>query len=263
MCKLCLYAEHAVNAASAFSISVMAIDRMRAIMFPLRFRSVRHVFSYAAFILVWLVALTYALRAPFLYGAVTSITNVTETNVTIVKVKCTVSSELFPIHRGLVYLDFFLLFLLPSSILVVCNVIVSVRLTAKPTVQISGSVKRLMRKRRRSIRLLFAMVIIFVGCHMPLYAFRLHKLVHTSYNPPSPALILGLLILSWCNSVVNVIFYGSLNDEVKATFISIARCRCKMPNNRVSALSVSTVKTTTTTVPSGQPTTHVMSESRP
>ncbi|OWF55248.1 adenosine receptor A3-like [Mizuhopecten yessoensis] len=240
VCKLCYYGEHTMSAASALSISVIAVDRMRAILFPLKFKSVHRGFSYLVLALVWILALLYALRTPFVYGAVTRISEVTDSNVTVSKTECTIMQGQSMVHQGLIYLDFFVLFLLPSTVLVTCNVAVSIRLAAVPTIQATGRT-RLLMKRRRSIRLLLAMIFLFVGCHLPLYSFQIHLLIATTDVYTERVIMQSLLILSWSNSLLNVLFYGSLNDDVKSTLAMIIRCQCRKRNNRVA---ISTIRTT-------------------
>ncbi|XP_033763245.1 neuropeptide FF receptor 1-like [Pecten maximus] len=238
VCKLCYYGEHAVCAASALSISVMAMDRMRAILFPFKFKSVHRCFPYFALGFVWTLALLYALRAPFVYGAVTRISDVS--NVT--NTECTVMDSQSDVHQVLVYVDFFVLFLLPSTVLVTCNVAVSIRLASQPNIQTTGRT-RLLMKRRRSIRLLLAMIFLFIGCHLPLYSIRIHLLIVDSDIPFKDIIVQSLLILSWLNSLLNVLFYGSLNNDIKSTLAVMIKCQCMKRANRIHA-RVSTVRTT-------------------
>ncbi|XP_069116989.1 QRFP-like peptide receptor [Argopecten irradians] len=234
VCKLCYYGEYAVSAASALSISVMAVDRMRAILFPFKFKGVHHYFSYLTLGFVWMIALLYALRTPFIFGAVTKISgNVSHT-------ECTIIAGRADLHKRLVYMDFIVLFLLPSAVLVTCNVAVSVRIASQPKIRISGGMQLLI-KRRRSIRLLLAMIFLFIGCHLPLYSFRIHLLIVDSDVPMEKVITQCLLILSWLNSLLNVLFYGSLNKDVKSTLAVMGKCQCFKQPNRVGVLTSGTV----------------------
>lgn len=68
LCQICLYTEYMASAANVFSISTLAIDRFRALVFPLQNKDSKREVLYGAIILIWIFSLLYAVRAPVVYS---------------------------------------------------------------------------------------------------------------------------------------------------------------------------------------------------
>lgn len=226
VCKMCLYLEYSSAAVSAFTISAMTIDRFRAIVTPLKYRQQQLQFLVGTLICVWILSFLYGLRIPLIYTTGTS--HVTVNNVTTVVYVCTIpDADIFK-HQLITILDFILIFIVPSTILGICNFIVSFKLENQ-AVESSNS-QHNFRRRRKAIRLLLLMTALFIVCHLPLYSFRLHVIRSKGRVENKGTIIQCLLILSWCNSVLNILFYGSLNDSVKNCVFGLLR---KCNNRRV------------------------------
>ncbi|KAJ8320670.1 hypothetical protein KUTeg_002257, partial [Tegillarca granosa] len=168
----------------------MAIDRFRALATPLQYRHQKLRFLVGTLISVWLLSFLYGLRIPLIY-------------------KTGDKSH------------FLLIFAVPSLILGICNLIVYFKLENQKVK--TTNCQHHFPRRRKAIRLLLLMMVIFIVCHLPLYSFRLYVIRSNGKVKYKGIIIQCLLILSWCNSVFNILFYGSLKDSVKNCVFDFVR----------------------------------------
>lgn len=206
MCKMCLYMEFTAAFASAMTLTCIAIDRFRAIISPIKYKQTKEKVSKITAVIVWISAFLYSFRALFVYDVIEA--EITTDNVTFIEKRCIVPINIQPYHNALIITDFILLFGVPGIVLFVTNFVVSVYLNKR---KLSNS-DQMTQKRQKAIRLLIAMVAIFVTCHLPLFVIRLRMLTHTVEN--GIIWIRSFLVLSFINSFINVFFYSSLNEDV-------------------------------------------------
>lgn len=206
MCKMCLYMEFTAAFASAMTLTCIAIDRFRAIISPIKYKQTKEKVSKITAVIVWISAFLYSFRALFVYDVIEA--EITTDNVTFIEKRCIVPINIQPYHNALIITDFILLFGVPGIVLFVTNIVVSVYLNKR---KLSNS-DQMTQKRQKTIRLLIAMVAIFVTCHLPLFVIRLRMLTHTVEN--GIIWIRSFLVLSFINSFINVFFYSSLNEDV-------------------------------------------------
>lgn len=206
MCKMCLYMEFTAAFASAMTLTCIAIDRFRAIISPIKYKQTKEKVSKITAVIVWISAFLYSFRALFVYDVIEA--EITMDNVTFIEKRCIVPINIQPYHNALIITDFILLFGVPGIVLFVTNIVVSVYLNKR---KLSNS-DQMTQKRQKAIRLLIAMVAIFVTCHLPLFVIRLRMLTHTVEN--GIIWIRSFLVLSFINSFINVFFYSSLNEDV-------------------------------------------------
>lgn len=218
LCQICLYTEYMASAANVFSISTLAIDRFRALVFPLQNKDSKREVLYGAIILIWIFSLLYAVRAPVVYRGRMFLVG-TGKNSTTVKYGCAVPESLLDLHSGFIVLDFILLFVIPALILIACNVKVSLQLSNKTAVS-SAMPESVYKRRRRAVRTLLIMILIFIVLNFPLHYFRMAR--HVFKQSVSGASTIGhvFLILTFTNNCLNVFFYGLLNENMK-TFCPI------------------------------------------
>lgn len=206
MCKMCLYMEFTAAFASAMTLTCIAIDRFRAIISPIKYKQTKEKVSKITAVIVWISAFLYSFRALFVYDVIEA--EITMDNVTFIEKRCIVPINIQPYHNALIITDFILLFGVPGIVLFVTNIVVSVYLNKR---KLSNS-DQMTQKRQKAIRLLIAMVAIFVTCHLPLFVIRLRMLTHKVEN--GIIWIRSFLVLSFINSFINVFFYSSLNEDV-------------------------------------------------
>lgn len=206
MCKMCLYMEFTAAFASSMTLTCIAIDRFRAIISPIKYKQTKEKVSKITAVIVWISAFLYSFRALFVYDVIEA--EITTDNVTFIEKRCIVPINIQPYHNALIITDFILLFGVPGIVLFVTNIVVSVYLNKR---KLSNS-DQMTQKRQKTIRLLIAMVAIFVTCHLPLFVIRLRMLTHTVEN--GIIWIRSFLVLSFINSFINVFFYSSLNEDV-------------------------------------------------
>ena len=206
MCKMCLYMEFTAAFSNAMTLTCIAIDRFRAIISPIKYKQTKEKVSKITAVIVWISAFLYSFRALFVYDVIEA--EITTDNVTFIEKRCIVPINIQPYHNALIITDFILLFGVPGIVLFVTNIVVSVYLNKR---KLSNS-DQMTQKRQKTIRLLIAMVAIFVTCHLPLFVIRLRMLTHTVEN--GIIWIRSFLVLSFINSFINVFFYSSLNEDV-------------------------------------------------
>lgn len=145
--------------------------------------------------------------------------NTTETMYT-----CMVSDNTFNIHLGFVVVDFILLFILPSLVLIISNVKVSKTLRRTPFRTLSKSHASLhTKKKRRSMRLLLVMVVLFIILNIPLHSFRLGILFYNQDSSQVSVIMHSFLILSFLYYVSNVFLYGLMNNEIRLILYKVFR----------------------------------------
>lgn len=213
ICQICLFTEYMASAANVFSISVLAIDRFRALVFPLQNRNTNRGVLYGTIVLIWAACVVYAIRAPVVYrGKMFKLGGV---NYTTVKYGCAIPDSLLGLHSGLVVVDVIVLFAVPAVVLVGCNIKVSLELSNKTEVSLSMP-ETVGKRRRRAVRTLLIMILIFILLNFPLHYFRMAR--HVFKQTISGASTLGhtFLILTFINNSLNVFFYGLLNEDLKS-----------------------------------------------
>lgn len=240
LCQICLYAEYMASAANVFSISTLAIDRFRALVFPLQNKDSKREVLYGAIILIWIFSLLYAVRAPVVYRGKMFL--VAGRNSTTVKYGCDVPESLMDLHSGFIVLDFILLFVIPALILIACNVKVSLQLSNKTAVS-STMPESVYKRRRRAVRTLLIMILIFIVLNFPLHYFRMAR--HVFKQSVSGASTIGhvFLILTFTNNCLNVFFYGLLNENMKSF------CLICYKENRIAPTKMTRTKMTNISVP--------------
>lgn len=221
-CLICLYMEHVAAAACMLTISAMAIDRFQVLAYPLKSKTHRREAVLGIIALVWVISFLYAIRIPMIYNVDTKI--IKTGNKTITKFSCTVRDTSDTSHHYVTIVDFFILFFVPALILTTTNIIVSYKLTQS---NVTATSKSGMDKRKKAIRLLLIMVLIFIVSHMPSFAARLHKTIFDKKMKNYKYIGMSFQVLSWSSSFINVLFYGSLNDEVKELGSQIRKILCK------------------------------------
>jgi hypothetical protein len=226
ICQICLFTEYMASAANVFSISVLAIDRFRALVFPLHNRNSNRGFLYGTIVLLWVVCVLYAIRAPVVYRS--KMFTLGSVNSTAVKYGCAIPDSLLSLHSGLIVVDAIVLFIIPAVILVGCNIKASLELCNK-TVVSSSMPEAVGKRRKRAVRTLLIMILIFISLNFPLHYFRMAK--HVFKQNISGASTIGhiFLILAFINNALNVFFYGLLNEDLKSVCLM-----CRKKQNQVA-----------------------------
>ncbi|XP_062577851.1 kappa-type opioid receptor-like [Saccostrea cucullata] len=226
ICQICLYAEYMASAANVFSISVLALDRFRALVYPLQNKDPRREVVYGSIVLIWVACLFYAIRAPVVFRG--KMFKVGSGNSTTVKYGCAVPDPLLSLHAGFIVLDFVILFAIPALILIGCNVKVSLELCNNTPVA-STMPETIAKRRRRAVRILLILILIFIVLNFPLHSFRLAR--HVFKQTITGASTIGhiFLILTFTNNSLNVFFYALLNEDIKTACLMC----CKRGRNQV------------------------------
>lgn len=215
ICKACMFAEYMAVVAHTLTITALALDRFLAIRFPMKSKILRRRENYLFVIgAIMFLSLLYGLRGLLLYQPVEK--EMTKGNTTETMYTCMVSDNTFNIHLGFVVVDFILLFILPSLVLIISNVKVSKTLRRTPFRTLSQSHASLhTKKKRRSMRLLLVMVVLFIMLNIPLHSFRLGILFYNQDLSQVSVIMHSFLILSFLYYVSNVFLYGLMNNEIR------------------------------------------------
>lgn len=223
ICKACMFAEYMAVIAHTLTITALALDRFLAIRFPMKSRILRRRENYLIVTgAITFLSLLYGLRGPLLYQPIEKET--IKENKTEIIYTCMVSDKTFNIHLAFVAVDFIVLFVLPSLVLIISNVKVSKTLRRTPFRTSSQSHASLhTRKKRRSMRLLLVMVVLFIVLNFPLHSFRLGILYYNQDLSQVDVIMHSFLILSFLYYVSNVFLYGLMNNELRLILNKVFR----------------------------------------
>lgn len=216
ICKTCMFAEYMAVIAHTLTITALALDRFLAIRFPMKSRILRRRENYLIVIgAITFLSLLYGLRGLLLYQPIEKET--LKENKTEILYTCMVSGNTFNIHLGFVVVDFIVLFLLPALVLIISNVKVSKTLMRRTPFRTSSPNHASLhtKKKRRSMRLLLVMVVLFIVLNFPLHSFRLGILFYNQDLFQVDVIMHSFLILSFLYYVSNVFLYGLMNNELR------------------------------------------------
>ena len=107
-----------------------------------------------------------------------------------------------------------------------------VRLTLSPRTPTTGPRKVIQRLERNTkiVKMLATVVLLYAICMLPNQVVWLWYEFGSGQNSPHLKVLLSLgSSMVYLNSSVNPILYAGMNDEFRAGFLGLLRCRCRRP----------------------------------
>ena len=231
-CRFLYYVIRVSFLASIFSLTVMAFDRYFAVVHPFR-RS------------IWF-------RKPKIITPIIWISSMASMSIIPVAIK----------YQGRCYLEISLLlpfcaiffvvgFLLPFVVISVLYIQVARKLWLHEVPvdhNVSGSQRDLEIPKKKIIRMLIIVVVVFAVCWLPIHVYQMHAglalALRGFWESWDPYVLVYICYwLSQANSAINPWLYIGLNGKMKAAFKNLIRCRHEEITGRVQpALALTTRK---------------------
>ena len=228
LCKLIPFNQSLSIASSVLSLAAIAVDRFLAIMFPLK-RYMTFQISYGIMALVWIVGI--AVNSPILYAQkVVSI----EGNWYCLEIWTPAfTEEASKDFTVVLFVVFYLIPLLTMSILY-SFIVHKLWVRKVPGNQTAENQRRSEKSKKKVLKMLMTVVIIFALCWLPVYISQFIHFFDKENFPCGPPLVLGFIgyFLGHANSAINPAIYAIFNSNFRKGFRDVLLCRCR--RNRVA-----------------------------
>ena len=212
LCRFSYYLVHVLMTASIFSLVVMPFDRYFAVIHPLRqiiwFRKAKIIIP-----VIWVASWTLMAVTPVVYRLKVG--------------KCYYIEENMP---SLPFWTYILLinYILPLVIISALYITVARKLwfheiPGQDETALSQPGEQIPRK--RVVRMLIIVVVVFAVCWLPLQVFQMDLGVRAILSEWDPVLIYFAYWLSQANSAINPWLYIGLNGKMNVSFSRMIRCR--------------------------------------
>lgn len=244
LCKFNPFMQITVMCASVFTLMALAGDRFFAIMFPLKSRVTQRKVSYII-VFVWIWSLAVGAPVLFVYAySERQWKNFLERFCTDIWPQSVMSDG--ECDRGLTskraYWTLVIVVLnwVPMVMMMISYTVILVKLYQNRIVPSSGalSVSAIQqRSKKKVIKMLFAILLIFVVCTIPFQISKLFELYRNDhvnkerlpdwYNP----FYFAAVTLLYTNSALNPIIYGGLNENFRTAFKNMINRRNSSRND--------------------------------
>ena len=226
MCKALFYAIPVSIAASVLTMLVISIDRFYAIFYPLREKLLRRPKVLSS--IIWVLSLILMVPNIFLYQA--------EFNSQRNEYLCVQnwpwgnSNDLQETYRVLTVFHiclFVILYAVPLSLTALIYFLIARKLWLR---QIPGNVTdsnraAVEKSRRKVVRLLVVIVVVFAVCWLPNYVNHYFVYLNPQYWPKIPLVVkLGFYWLAHANSAINPCLYILLNASFRKELAVFLAC---------------------------------------
>ena len=214
-CRFLYYAVYVSCLASIFCLTVMAFDRYFAVVHPFR-RS------------IWFRK--PKIITPIIWISPTALMSITPVVFKLVRGRCRIKMSLIlPLNASF----FAFGFLLPFAVISVLYTLVARKMwlhEAPRDHNVSETQREQEIPKKKVIRMLIIVVVVFVVCWLPMHVYQMHEAVSLGVGGRGamwdPYVIIYISYwLSQANSAINPWLYIGLNGKMKAAFKNMIRCR--------------------------------------
>ena len=233
LCKTLPFIQSLSVASSVLSLTAIAIDRFLAIMYPLKRYITFHI-SYGIITIVWIVGI--AVNSPFFYA---------QKLVFYEEFQNWYCAEIWtPAFREeankdftiVIFVIFYVIPLLSMSVLY-SFVVYKLWVRKVPGNQTAENQLRADNSKKKVLKMLLAVVILFALCWLPVYVTQFISFFggeNFPCGPPHPLPFMGYF-LGHANSAINPAIYVIFNSNYRKGFRDVLLCRCR--RNRVAPQS--------------------------
>ena len=219
MCKI-FYILTSVNwFTSMFTLTVMSADRFMAVCHPvtsMRYRT--PIYSRMVCAMVWTISFLVMLPV-ILY------TNTVERGPSTACAISWPSGQIIPPEKAFIWYAFLLGFAIPVALISVFYTMVVVRLK---TVGPAKKSKEKKRSQRKVTRLVLTVVLVYIVCWSPYWAFQVHLTFvdpdDTRKYPWKIDLFQIITVFSYTNSMLNPLLYAFFSDNFRKSFMKAFSC---------------------------------------
>ena len=220
-CKLLEYFAQVSLAANIFCIVLISMDRERSILKPFAPKqSMRR--CGVSIGIVGLISFAYSIRSVFLYDIthVLHLHNGLWTTYTY----CAIPENHIDSYKTVIIVDFFVVYLIPLFIILFNYGRIAHKLWRERYGNVVGALHT-SRRKRKVVRMLLIIIILFVMCQLPLHLYKIYK-YWVGLFPGFLIVYQVCDMISFSNSWLNVIAYVFSNDNFNRELKKVLRKRC-------------------------------------
>ena len=239
LCKIIPFSQTLSIASSVLSLTVIAVDRFLAVMYPLK-RCMTFQKTYVAMALVWLVGI--AVNSPTLYAQKIVFLEYSQSWTCTEKWEPAFTEGAYKGFTIVLFVIFYLVPLLTMSILY-SFVIYKLWVRKVPGNQTAENQQRSNKSRKKVLKMLLAVMILFALCWLPVYITQFISFygeVDFPCGPPSTLAFMGYF-LGHANSAINPAIYVIFNSDFRKGFRDVLLCRCSRRNRVAPQVNLGTV----------------------
>lgn len=232
LCKIIPFSQSLSIASSVLSLTVIAVDRFLAVMYPLKRYMTFHI-SYGAMALVWIVGI--AVNSPTLYAQ--KVVMFKEEGRAswgcIEEWEPAFTEETSKDFTIVLFVIFYVVPLVTMSVLY-SFVIHKLWVRKVPGNQTAENERRSQKSKKKVLKMLLAVVILFALCWLPVYVTQFIWFFGQKdfpCGPPGTLVFMGYF-LGHANSAINPAIYAIFNSNFRKGFRDVLLCRCR--RNRVA-----------------------------
>lgn len=225
-CKIMNYVTYTCAWVSVYTLVLLCIDRVLAVVFAIQMRGVRSVRNgVIAIAIVWIVASLANIPALLFHGEVKYVDQdgIPQTSCIFLLTVDESSKQIFQ-------LCFFVFgFALPVAVISVLYTILTVFITRKSNKMASTSSKTVSRAKKRITVTVIVVVIAFVVCWLPLQILMLLSNFGLHKNESRLTIIIQMAAncLAYMNSCINPALYTMTSTTFRSAFLNLLCCRKK------------------------------------
>ncbi|KAK3733559.1 hypothetical protein QZH41_004256 [Actinostola sp. cb2023] len=236
LCKVIPFIQSVSVGSSVLNMNVIAIDRFFAVVFPLH-RYVTFPVAYVMMGVVLVVAI--GVSAPFLYAM--NVIKYSDGTLQCIEnwgLEDPSNSSAPKDYTIVLFLFFYAIPLIVISVLY-SVVIYKLWIRKVPGQRSETNEQQAIRSKKKVLRMLLVVVIVFAVCWLPLYVSQfMYFFGSDPCGPPIPLSYFGYFI-GHANSAINPCLYGLFNENYRKGFRDLLMCRCG--RGRVNPAGATTV----------------------
>ena len=232
LCKIIPFTQCVSVASSVLTLTAIAIDRFLAILYPLK-RYVTFPVAYYMIAVVWIVAI--AVNSPVLYAKKLVFNKNTKKNICL-EIWTPIFSENADKDFTVVLFVTFYVFPLSTMSVLYSFVIHNLWVRKVPGIQMPENQLRAERSKKKVLKMLLAVVVIFALCWLPVYITQFIAFFGQKRFPCGPPGTLAFMgyFLCHANSAINPAMYAIFNSNFRKGFRDALLCCCR--RDRVAPL---------------------------
>ncbi|XP_062612037.1 QRFP-like peptide receptor [Saccostrea cucullata] len=230
LCKTISFATSMNVVASIMTLTVVALERYYAICHPLKIRYLKsNTRVMVVMFVVWILAL--AVSSPFLVVQKIGerLHHIDEPPFLEIVEVCVEHYENPDMEEVHTLIQFVVFFCVPIGVMFFAYGNIAHQLWIRKPIGDSQDLEKSMQQKKRIIKMLIVIVLVFLICWLPFFAVWLYRMYNHVEYEDFRMVSLIVQVIGFTNSAVNPIMYGFMNQKFKQTIrVMYVRCRSKL-----------------------------------